>query len=358
MRSATKALSAAGERMAAIVAFDETIMSDLIQENIDAYHHAPRSSQYAFAEAIENLDENDLENLRNYYKPQVEYAAARLQELGAAMPDSHYKIEGAFYILADLSDLFGQEISAEAARALGKTGKIATDEELIYSLLFDNGVSIAPFSYFGMSNRLGYVRITCSGGEVELSELMDRLETRLVDARKIKQIQIEKQLAVILEQLNKIDHAKAAEFRALSRQILIYQTDSKNMTALALKKSNNALKEIISNAKITLSAHVVEIKQSAAISLQSFFRGIQGRKQAEKLKNEMDAKWRNCIDDNFTTTESRVVFYPLSPSKRLAFESWADYLKKSNSPLAAKVKTKAEEATAVPRVSFTPGSKL
>ena len=63
---------------------------------------------------------------------------------------------------------------------------IETDEEIIYHLLFTYGIMVAPFSYFGISNKLGYVRITCSAGNKELHELMDKLEVALKDARKVQ----------------------------------------------------------------------------------------------------------------------------------------------------------------------------
>jgi len=336
MRSATKALSAAGERMAIIAAFDEAIMSDLIQENVNAYGHAPRSLQHVFAEAIENLDHIELSNLRNYYKPQVEYASARLIQMGAAMPEGdRYRTEGAFYVLADLKDLFGQTLSQETERALGKRGKITTDEELVYSLLFENGVAVAPLSYFGLSNRHSYVRITCSGGEMELAELMDRLEARLVIARKAKQMQLENQLAVMLEQLNKHDSNKASGFKELAKHALIYQTDPKNINALALKNSNDALQEIISKTKIALSAHVPKIKHYAATTLQSFFRGRQGRKQVKLWKNEIDEKWRAFVNTHFEAGNTRDQLYRCSPSERLKFKPWVEYLRKSISSASA-----------------------
>ncbi len=187
MRSATKALSAAGERMAITVAFNPKIMSNLIQESIGVYGHAPRSSQYIFAEAMEKLDKTELDNLRHYYKPQVEYVSTRLLKMGAAMPDPHYRVGGTFYVMANLQDLLGQKIPSTAMRALGKQGRVTTDEELVYSLLFDIGIAIAPLSYFGASAHQGYVRITCSGGQQELAELMDRLENQLILTRKARQ---------------------------------------------------------------------------------------------------------------------------------------------------------------------------
>lgn len=336
MRSATTALSAAGECMTITVAFNEKTMADLLQESVSVYGHAPRSLQYVFAEAMESLDEIELENLRNFYKPQVEYCYKRLQQMGASMPDPKHGPQGTFYVMADLKDLFGQEISVEAMRALGKQGKISTDEELIYSLLFDNGVAIAPLSYFGMSNRDGYVRITCSGGDEELAELMDRLENRLVAARKEKQAQLEKQFKELAGQLTKFNKAKAASFIESASQILTYQSSPRNVTALALKESNEALRDLISSVKVELSKHDIGLKHIAATSIQSFFRGNRGRKQAKQWKDEMDSKWRACVDANFKSIEDRQVLYFWPPSKRPTFAPWREYLRKNGSPSESK----------------------
>jgi aspartate/methionine/tyrosine aminotransferase len=52
MRSATKGLSAAGERMAITMAFDDKIMSTILKNSISTYGHAPRSLQIAYAETM------------------------------------------------------------------------------------------------------------------------------------------------------------------------------------------------------------------------------------------------------------------------------------------------------------------
>ncbi|HVV67457.1 MAG TPA: aminotransferase class I/II-fold pyridoxal phosphate-dependent enzyme [Gammaproteobacteria bacterium] len=186
MRSATKALSAAGERMAVTVVFDEAFMIELIEENILTSVHSPRSLQFAFAEAMNDLSEQELARLKNYYHPQVKYVLTRLARMGAAMPDPDYHVDGTFYVLANLSELFGVELPPETQRALHKTGKITTDEDIAYYLLFQDGLMITPLSYFGVSPQDGFMRITCSGGDDELEELMNRLEKRLAMVRGIR----------------------------------------------------------------------------------------------------------------------------------------------------------------------------
>ncbi len=189
MRSATKGLSDAGERMAVTVAFDTEIMGELLQESVNIYGHPPRSLQSAYAGTMEKIVKNtsEIKNSALFYKMQVDFVYKSLKEIGASLPDPTYKVEGGFYVLADLSDLRGMALSNGTETALNKTGDIANDEDICYDLLFRDGVSIAPLSYFGISPKLGYLRITCSGGFEELKILIDRIATRLVEAREIQQ---------------------------------------------------------------------------------------------------------------------------------------------------------------------------
>ena len=191
MRSATKALSAAGERMAVAVVFDNKLMEELVSENIGICGHAPKSLQFAFSHAMEKLTPEKQRKLMDYYAPQISFIERRIKEIGAQMSDPNYRAAGSFYAIANLSDFIGTPINQACFRAIkrkhvqeNELALIETDEEIIYHLLFTYGIMIAPFSYFGMSNKLGYVRITCSAGNKELHELMDKLEIALTKARK------------------------------------------------------------------------------------------------------------------------------------------------------------------------------
>ncbi|MBP9726071.1 MAG: pyridoxal phosphate-dependent aminotransferase [Gammaproteobacteria bacterium] len=193
MRSATKALSAAGERMAVTVAFDSKLMEELVAENIGICGHAPKSLQHAFAHAMEKLTPKKQRKLIDYYAPQMTFVGRRIKEMGAQMPDASYCAAGTFYALANLSDFIGSPINKECFRAIKRASVqedglalIETDEEIVYHLLFTYGIMAAPFSYFGISNKLGYIRITCSAGNRELHELMDKLEVALKAARAFK----------------------------------------------------------------------------------------------------------------------------------------------------------------------------
>lgn len=188
MRSATKALSAAGERMALLLVFEPILMNEMLNMNISYFIHAPRSAQIGYAQTMMHFNREEQKKLANFYKVRVAYVIQRLQAMGAAMPDPLYHVEATFYALGDFSDLFGLELPQDAARALQRTGRVSTDEELAYYLLFEDALMVAPLSYFGLSEKSGYLRITCSANEKELCELMDRLEQRLFKVRQIKKL--------------------------------------------------------------------------------------------------------------------------------------------------------------------------
>ncbi|WP_010652154.1 pyridoxal phosphate-dependent aminotransferase [Fluoribacter dumoffii] len=205
LRSATKALSAAGERMAILLVFESSLMNEMLNKNISYFIHAPRSAQAAYAETMANFGVEEKKSIAAFYKKKVEYVVERLKNMGAAMPDPLYHVEATFYVLADFSDMFGLSLPKDAARVLQKTGRVSTDEELAYYLLFQDNVMITPLSYFGLSKHDGFMRITCSGREHELHELMDRLENRLLASRKNKKITLLEKINQSLTELKKLD---------------------------------------------------------------------------------------------------------------------------------------------------------
>lgn len=188
LRSATKALSAAGERMAVILAFDNHIMNELINTQIRSYIHPPRSGQLAYSETMLNFTESDRKKLSSYYEEKVNYVQKRLKSMGADMPDTNYKVEATFYVLGNFSELFGLEMPEGIENAIEKSGVTKTDEDLAYYLLFKDFLMLTPLSYFGLSENAGYLRITCTGKQKELEEIMNILENRLTHARALKKI--------------------------------------------------------------------------------------------------------------------------------------------------------------------------
>ncbi|MFJ1267531.1 pyridoxal phosphate-dependent aminotransferase [Legionella lytica] len=198
LRSATKALSAAGERMAILLVFDAELMNELLNKNINYFIHVPRSAQIAYAETMVSFDHHEQKKLSVYYEEKVSYVLQRLKKMEASMPDPLYEVEATFYAMGDFSDLFGLPMPQESNQVFQKISTVKTDEDIAYYLLFNDAVMVAPLSYFGLEKNSGFMRITCSATTVELEELMNRLEQRLVSARQIKKdilIQIIHELA-------------------------------------------------------------------------------------------------------------------------------------------------------------------
>lgn len=241
MRSATKALSAAGERMAVLLVFDPTLMNEMLNKNISYFIHAPRSAQLAYAETMANFDEIERMKLVVFYKNKVDYVINRLSLMGASMPDPLYAVEATFYALTDLSDLFGLELPDEMQRVFKKTlsGKVTTDEELAYYLLFKDSIMVAPLSYFGLSHTNGFMRITCSGNEQELKELMDRLEQRLLKARQDKKTVL---LELVNQKLGELKKVDIHMYELISKKILHVINAEEN--SLALKSNNHVLEKL------------------------------------------------------------------------------------------------------------------
>lgn len=234
LRSATKALSAAGERMALILAFDEFIIHEIVRQQIITYIHPPRSSQIAYAETMLNYNKEDRQAMSNYYKQKVDYVINRLKEMGANMPSSHYQVDATFYVVGDFSDLIGMSIPKEAEHVLNKTGEVRTGEELVYALLFQDAVMLAPLSYFGLEPECGYIRITCSAKFDELEEMMDRLEYRLKKTRFLKNQLLIKE---ILRKIRKLEDSFLKN-KLITRLKMFNDFDA---TCLDLKQQNKKL---------------------------------------------------------------------------------------------------------------------
>jgi aspartate/methionine/tyrosine aminotransferase len=184
-RSGTKAMSMAGERMAVTVCFNPAIMSELTKKHIDICGHAPRSTQHAYAQAFHHLDATELKRISNHYTPKVQYVSQRVQDLGITLPDTNYKTESTFYVLVNLRELLGTRMDPQSLRAfaLGRDPIIHDDQDLAYDLLFKDRVMISPLSFNGAKASQGYMRITCSADQRYLEQLMNVIESRLIDVR-------------------------------------------------------------------------------------------------------------------------------------------------------------------------------
>ena len=269
LRSATKALSCAGERMAMLMAFDPDLMNSFRNISISSIGHAPRSSQLAYAYTMKHFSDEEKKALDDYYLPKVDYVFDRAAQMGASMPDPSYKVEGTFYVTCDFSDLMGEEIPVEAQYALEKKGKIETSEDLVYSLLVKERVMVAPGCYFGMPPRSGYIRITCSGTQDELKALMDRLEDCLLVARQKKAIQLIGKIKQHLSSFPDGDFQTKHTFLERFNQIIV-----DNGNVIDLKTQNNELNKLLHNLNYTIAQANPEKRKAAALTIFSFLKSF------------------------------------------------------------------------------------
>lgn len=323
MRSATKGLSAAGERMAVLMSFNAKMSNELLTKNISLMGHAPRSSQMAYARTMAVFSSEEKERRLNFYKKKVDYVSDRLKAMGASMPDPEYKAEATFYVLADLSDMFGQQLPEDSKRALGKEGVVSSDEDLAYYLLFKDKVMIAPLSYFGVDSKKGLMRITCSDGSVELKEMMDRIEHRLFEARLLRcQSLIEK----IQSQLPKLELINPVLHRQVIQKITDISQEPKN--CLSLKNDNQLLCSTLSEVNTLVRKSSAEERVKAATSIQSFFRSYLTRKGHAQEKQQLDSEWTKFIDEQFTEPcLIKTLMMNASESDRNKYLPWVEHLK-------------------------------
>lgn len=183
IRSGTKAMSAAGERLAVCLCFDKCFMGKMVAENSMLIGHSAISSQLAFAEGMLQLTREKVSILAKYYEPQVRFVENKLSQMGLLIKGSNCNVQGAFYVLADLSQMLGRALSKRTVAQLGREGRVETDVDIVYYLMCEYGLMVAPLSSFGLSAKLGYVRITCSIGLAQLQELLDRLQCCLCHER-------------------------------------------------------------------------------------------------------------------------------------------------------------------------------
>ncbi len=329
MRSATKALSAAGERMALIAAFNPKIMTHLIQENIDICGHAPKSLQVSFAAAMNSLDNIELKNVRHYYSAQVNFVSSALSRMGASMPDKSYKTVSTFYVLADLSELIGLPIPANAKKALGDKKKIENDQDIIYSLLFEEKIMLAPLSYFGVDPKLGFVRITCSGGDRELKELLKRIEKQLITARLFKLKQLGCSATSLLQKVKLLlpdEHSEAktkfAKFSRLTGRL-------NRAHPLVLKKQLDQLQTMIMQFDLLCRKNSQKSLNEAATEIQRVYRGHLGRKKSKEQLTVANSKWKQFVNQSVSNKKVQNMLLQLTPSERLSFSGWRFFLRKT-----------------------------
>jgi aspartate aminotransferase/aminotransferase len=344
MRSATKALSAAGERMAILACKSPALLSHFLEIGIDTTGHASRTSQAAFADALDSFDHHEQKALVNFYKPQVDYATARIKAIGAQMPDQHYKTSGTFYVLADLSDLLGEAMSDAAKGAFSDPScTISTDEEIVYSLMTDNKIMVAPLSYYGLDNKKGFIRITCSPGERDLGEIINILEFRLTRARekiiydKIRAVKILfNSFPTPSEKVNNLYR----EFLEVSSDCMCATSPKGNMsTALRYKEAIAKLNALYTRMLAMANADNHPVRDMCATKIQ---RAWKTHKTKASAQVTIQAAWANYINKSFSGQAAKENLAKQTPVQRGEFKMWLKEL--NNVPLTStkppKVKAK------------------
>ena len=183
LRSATKGLSAAGERYAVIMAFNPVYIELLAYFNDTNLIHAPISSQYVYSYAIEKLTLSDRLQLANFYRKFI-------VDVNNLLNETHFNfkqaipIDSTFYLIGDFKKLIGHKLDKNALSRVycANPAKklIETDVDIAYHLLFKYKIAFCPLSFFGACPKKGLLRITCSfvGDEFEI------LATRLKRVQK------------------------------------------------------------------------------------------------------------------------------------------------------------------------------
>lgn len=394
IRSATKALSAAGERMAVVTAFDRSFKNALLQKSISIFGHAPRSLQYAFAEAMSKLNEIELKTITKYYVGAVNEVKNGLEKIGIAMPDRLYEVGGAFYVAGDFSELFGLDMPLAAkntfavwqydgkklSRSLNKSnnklGKVRTDEDIAYYLLHKDGMMFAPFSYFGASPKKGFVRITCCGGDNEIIEMLERLESRFLEVRKQKRNSLLIEINAFLEKFSGLGDLGKNEYKAfVIEKTQLEEKSNNNLTALELKIINQKLKDLLIELKATyahkkmgtagqdeenLLDEEVFVKteelEKAAITLQSIRRRYLAQKAVEEHSNDLKVKWRDFAEKMQAEGPVRTALLLSKPSERHSSSFWKLYLnnREAFDEIVPKAKTPKQTSPTTSSQSISP----
>lgn len=182
IRSATKSLSAAGERLAVALVGDKKVRSLMLDYLTNVCLHSPVSHHYAYAYAMSNLTQEHKNQIATFYEKRLRYMEEAVHKLGINLKDESYKPTATFYMLADFTVLKGQALHPKAAYILKKTEdapKIETDLDVAFHLLFDKQVAITPLSFFGLDASACLMRITCADELEVLDEMVGRIKFAL-----------------------------------------------------------------------------------------------------------------------------------------------------------------------------------
>jgi len=183
LRSATKGLSASGERMAILASWDSKMLSKMLEYQFTNLIHAPKSSQFAYTYAMEHFTEGDAKRLANFYRPLVRRVEKELSK--AKLNFSNKKVSGTFYTIANLQELVGKPISNKVKFIYPGEKKIIEDDiDIAFHLMAEYKLALMPLSLLGVEPKKGLLRITCSLDDNEQQSLYKALHKIRLDLSK------------------------------------------------------------------------------------------------------------------------------------------------------------------------------
>ena len=166
------------------------------------------------------------------------------------------------------------------------------------------------------------MRITCSGSEEELSELMNRLQSRLLETRHNKKVALMDSIAQKLVILNELDKTKHDAI-----MMNLVECLSVEETCLSLKETNRTLKELDMRAGLYIKKCNASDGIKAATTIQSYFRGHVARKEKNRLAEHNNHEWHQFVDSIVSGSQAmRSYFLNLSIPERLSFLPWKEHL--------------------------------
>jgi hypothetical protein len=170
---------------------------------------------------------------------------------------------------------------------------------------------LAPLSYFGMNNKLGYVRITCTGPDIELTECMNILENALFRARVFKINDYIQKIIV----LNCNVSGSSSDQRHLQ-----YTNSTKEVSAFLLKESIQHIHQFLLERRKEL--YIASHKKSPEEVILSFLMNVKNIYQEEKKLSAMWCRFVDASSDNALTRHKLLSFSKEEIKSFKLFNMW------------------------------------
>ena len=142
----------------------------------------PPSLLIAYANGFTHMCSEELDQVEQYYQSRIDYISNRLKDLQVPCYSAH----GGGYIIADFSHLLPSPTPGSLQQYEQQAAIMATDIDLAYAMVFSDYCLLTPMSYYGYDPKKGLLGIHCVADEATLVELMDRIEYRIWEIRRIK----------------------------------------------------------------------------------------------------------------------------------------------------------------------------